>query len=159
MKAWNTIPIRRRTAFTSTSVAVISTPSNQMRPASIGSRQVDAAQERRLAGAARPDQADDLVIVDHEVDASQDLELPEGLVETLDADASVMRARPLAVVVGPEDQPVVNRASGIVIRTKRNAVARNGVKLKVAELSICALPERLDHPDASRRGRCPSAGR
>ena len=32
----------------------------------------------------------------------------------------------------------MNRASGIVTSTNNSAVARNGVKLNVAELSICA---------------------
>ena len=36
--------------------------------------QVDAAQQRRLAGPGRADEADDLVLGDVEVDAAQDLE-------------------------------------------------------------------------------------
>ena len=47
--------------------------------------QVDAAKERGLAGARRADQADDLVLVDGEVDAAQHLDLAEGLVDVLDA--------------------------------------------------------------------------
>ena len=46
--------------------------------------QVDAAQERRLAAARRADEADDLVLGDVEVDAAQDLERAERLVEALD---------------------------------------------------------------------------
>ncbi len=46
--------------------------------------QVDAAQKRRLAGARRTDQADDLVLADVEVDPAQHLELAERLVHALD---------------------------------------------------------------------------
>ena len=48
--------------------------------------QVDAAQQRRLAGARRADQADDLVRGDFQVDPAQDRDLVERLVEALDAD-------------------------------------------------------------------------
>ena len=47
-------------------------------------QQVDAAKQRGLAGARRPDEADDLVLGDDEVDALEDLEVPEGLVKALD---------------------------------------------------------------------------
>ena len=46
--------------------------------------QVDAAQERRLATPRRPDKRDDLMLGHVEVDATQDLQLPERLVEPLD---------------------------------------------------------------------------
>ncbi len=41
--------------------------------------QIDAAKERRLAGAGRADQSDGLVLGDLEVDASKDFEIAEGL--------------------------------------------------------------------------------
>ena len=47
--------------------------------------QVDAAQERGLARSRCADEADDLVLGDHEVDPAQDLELAERLVQALDA--------------------------------------------------------------------------
>ena len=46
--------------------------------------QVDAAQQRRLAGAGRADQADDLVLGDREVDPAQHLVLAERLAQALD---------------------------------------------------------------------------
>jgi hypothetical protein len=46
--------------------------------------EVDAPQQRGLAGAGRADQADDLVLGDDQVDAPQHLERPERLVEPLD---------------------------------------------------------------------------
>ena len=47
--------------------------------------QVDAAQQRRLAGARGADQADDLVLGDVEVDPAQHLELAERTCGRLDA--------------------------------------------------------------------------
>ena len=47
--------------------------------------QVDAAQQRALAGAARAEDADDFAFGDVEVDAFEDLELAEALVDALRA--------------------------------------------------------------------------
>src|SRR4029077_11238306 len=105
--------------------------------------QIDAAQERRLAGARRTDQADDLVLADIEVDPPQHLELAEGLVEALDQKRTAggrahtnlpawCRLRSRAT------SQSVKRASGIVINTNSVAATRYGVKLNVADWSICA---------------------
>ena len=78
---WNTIPMRRRTRLTSTPGAG-DLLALQLDPAGVDRlEQVDAAQQRRLAGAGRADQADDLVLGELEVDPAQHLELAEGLVE------------------------------------------------------------------------------
>ena len=111
LNAWNTIPIRRRIRSTSTPSAVISSPLDED-PAGIDRlEQVDAAQERGLAAPRRADEADDLVLGDVEVDAAQDLQLAEGLVEPLDRErrrrvrrrspGTRRAARPVA-----RDQPV-----------------------------------------------------
>ena len=80
--------------------------------------QVDAAQERGLARARRADEADDLVLGDHEVDPAQDLELAERLVQALDrAGASAVTGARVPRGGAPlvaRDQPVGNRVSGIV---------------------------------------------
>ena len=47
--------------------------------------QVDAAEQRGFSRARCADEADDLVLGDGQVDAAQDLERPEGLVQVLDA--------------------------------------------------------------------------
>jgi hypothetical protein len=47
---------------------------------------VETAQERRLARARRPDDAHDLAVFDRGVDAVEDDEFPERLLQTLDAD-------------------------------------------------------------------------
>ena len=60
--------------------------------------EVDAAQQRRLAAPRRADQADDLVLGDLEVDAAQDLEVPERLVQALDRGAPAVGAA--AVIAG-----------------------------------------------------------
>jgi hypothetical protein len=44
---------------------------------------VDAPQERRLAGAGGADEAEDLALLDLEVDALEDLDVAEGLVDAL----------------------------------------------------------------------------
>src|SRR5207342_2535875 len=49
-----------------------------------GLEQVDAAKQGRLAGTGGPDQADDLVLVDLEIDPLEHLEPVERLVEVLD---------------------------------------------------------------------------
>ena len=56
--------------------------------------QVDATEERRLAGPGGADQADDLVLGQHEVDPAEHLELAERLVDALDPQrlVAVMRA-------------------------------------------------------------------
>src|SRR6185503_7446095 len=101
--------------------------------------QVDAAQQCRLAGPARADQADDLVLLDGEVDASKDFNVSEALVETFDPDrlghatVPVCRRRRCR-----SSNQSVNRVMGIVMTRKQSAAPRSGVKLNVAALSICA---------------------
>ena len=65
---WNTMPIRRRTALAFAPGPLISTPSSRITAAVDRFEQVDAAQQGRLARAARPDEAHDLVLGDGEVD-------------------------------------------------------------------------------------------
>ena len=52
----------------------------------VGFEEVDAAQQRRLARAGRADDAHDLSAVDGQVDAREDLEVAERLVEVVDLD-------------------------------------------------------------------------
>jgi hypothetical protein len=65
-----------------------------------GLEQVDAAKQRRLPRAARPDEANDLVLADLEIDPFQHLELAERLVEPLDHEcvSVALRHRPPPVV-------------------------------------------------------------
>ena len=51
-----------------------------------GLEAVDAAQQRRLAAARRPDEAHDLVLVDVQVDAPQHLVGAEALVDGVDVE-------------------------------------------------------------------------
>ena len=53
LKAWNTMPIRRRMRSTSTPRAVISSPSTTIRPASIGSMRL---MQRRSVDLPLPDE-------------------------------------------------------------------------------------------------------
>ncbi len=91
-------------------------------------QEVHAAQQRRLPGAGRADQAHDLVLGDGEIDPAQDLERPEGLVETVD-DERLAHQTPVACRRrrSRSTSQSVKRASGIVNRTKRTAAATNGV--------------------------------
>ena len=57
-------------------------------------QQVDAAQERRLPGAAGADQTDHVVIGDLEVDPAQHLELAEPLVHAVDPDCNAHTIAP-----------------------------------------------------------------
>ena len=50
----------------------------------IGLEEVDAAQQGRLAGAARPDHADDLARRDIEIDTPQNVQIAEKLVHAGD---------------------------------------------------------------------------
>jgi hypothetical protein len=52
LKAWKTIPIRRRTALRSTPFPLISSPRRKIRPASIGSRRLT---QRRSVDFPDPD--------------------------------------------------------------------------------------------------------
>ena len=57
---------------------------------------VDAAQQRRLAAAGRPDDGDDLALTDVEVDVAEHFERAVALAEALDADARRASARTAA---------------------------------------------------------------
>ena len=132
LKAWKTIPIPRRTSFTSTPRAVISSPWTTIRPAVDRLEQVDAAEERRLARARRADQADDLVLGEREVDAPQHLEPAERLAERLDASAAVRRRAHASLPaccrrLSRATSQSVKRAIGTVSATKMIAVAMYGV--------------------------------
>ncbi len=131
LKDWKTIPIPRRTSFTSTPrgsdlLAVHDDPSAVDRL-----EQVHATQERRLPGARRADEADDLVLGQREVDPAQHLELPEGLVDALEDECGRLRAHGIPPASWRRRSRAmsqsVNRVSGIVIRRKRIAVQMYGV--------------------------------
>ena len=94
LKAWKTMPIPRRTVLTSTPRAVISLPFTKMRPLSTGSRRFTHAQQRRLPRAGGADEADDVVLRDFEVDASQHLDLAEGLVDVFEAESAHIAVAP-----------------------------------------------------------------
>jgi hypothetical protein len=81
--------------------------------------EVEAPQQGRLPGSAGADQADDLVIVDDQVDTAQHLEITERFVEPFHAHrlghaapSACRRRRSLAT------SQSIMRASGIVITTK-----------------------------------------
>ena len=140
------MPIRRRIRSTSTSSAVISSPSMTIRPASIGSIRLMQRSSVDLPGARRADEADDLVLRDIQVDAAQDDERPERLLEALDLEG---RDRASGDdVIGDLRRPAadrarsgtsVSRASGIVTTTNTSATAMYGVKLNAAACLICAV--------------------
>ena len=129
LKDWKTIPIPRRTAFTSTPrcrdlLAAHDDPSGVDRL-----EQIHAAQERRLPRAGRADEADDLVLGQLKVDAAQHLELPEGLAQSRD----LQRRRAHAALpacwrrLSRATSQSVKRAIGIVSAMKMIAVAMYGV--------------------------------
>src|SRR5262249_48020379 len=91
-----------------------------------GLEQVDAAEQRRLAGARRADQADDLVLGDREIDAAEHLGAPERLVQLLDPECRRHATTPAAWRRrrSRATSQSVNRVSGIVIATKSTAAAR-----------------------------------
>ena len=80
------MPMRRRTLSISTPRAVIACAGQDDPPGLQRLQQVDTAQECGLARPGRADEADDLVLADDEVDATQDLQVAERLVDALDAD-------------------------------------------------------------------------
>ena len=90
-----------------------------------GLQQVDAAEQRRLAGARRTDQRDHLVLCHAEVDLTQHLVLAERLRQALYDER-------LAHITPPDWRrrrsrrinQSVNRASGIVIDQNRSAASR-----------------------------------
>ena len=86
--------------------------------------QVDAAQQRRLAGAGGADQADDLVLGDVEVDPAQHLVLAERLVQPFDHDRAHAMLPACRLRRSRATSQSVKRASGIVIATKSVAATR-----------------------------------
>ena len=90
--AWKTIPIFRRSAFTSTFVPRDDLAVDDDRPVVDLLEQVHAAEERRLARPRGADQADDLMEVDRQVDPVQHLEVAEALRDVLERDEVRVRA-------------------------------------------------------------------
>ena len=82
--AWKTIPILRLIRLTSTPRRGDLLALDDDAAGVDRLEQVHAAQERRLAGAGRADQADDLVLGDGEVDAAKHLVLAERLAHALE---------------------------------------------------------------------------
>src|SRR5436190_9939815 len=85
--------------------------------------QVHAAQQGRLPGAGRADQADDLVVGDLEVDASQHFERPEGLVQPFDEQGFAHVPTACRRRRSRRTSQSVNRASGTVKATNSSAAA------------------------------------
>src|SRR5205807_6370000 len=90
-------------------------------------QQVDAPEQRRLPRAGGSDQADDLVLADVEVDAAQYLHGAERLVHAFEFQGNRSRAHcPPPALWRRRSRAIsqsVSRASGIVSRMKRSAVA------------------------------------
>ena len=88
--------------------------------------QVDAPQQRRLAGSRGADQGNRLVLADRQIDPAQDLALAERLRHLADLEdrrlGGVHRTPPL----WPPSRST-RRASGTVITRKRSAAAISGV--------------------------------
>ena len=91
--------------------------------------QVHAAQQRRLAGAGRTDQAHDLVLAYREVDSPEHGRLPERLVQPLDLERGGHASTPETWRRRRSRRisQSVKRASGIVIATKSSAAVRYDV--------------------------------
>src|SRR5262249_40139940 len=87
-------------------------------------QQVDAAEQGRLAGAGRADQAYDLVLLEREVDSLQHLELPEGLVYRLDLERAHASLPACCRRRSRGTSQSVSRASGIVSATNSVAATR-----------------------------------
>ena len=83
--------------------------------------QVDTAEQRRLAGAGGADQADDVVLGDVQVDAAEHLQLPEGLVHTVEEQRFAHVLDACRRRRSRSTSQSVNRASGIVSATKSSA--------------------------------------
>ena len=71
-------------------------PSIVMVPESIGLEPVDRAAQRRLAGAGRADDDDDLALADGEVDVLEHVQVAEVLVDALQDDQGLGHAGNLA---------------------------------------------------------------
>src|SRR5262249_26082030 len=101
--------------------------------------QVEAPQQGGLARAGRADQADDLVLLDHEVDVPEHLDVAEGLAERLDDHGRAHSTTPAAWLRrrSRATSQSVKRVCGTVIATKSPAAATPDVKLNVAAWSIC----------------------
>ena len=163
LNAWKTMPIRRRMRLMSTPWAVISSPSTMIRPDIDGLQQVDAAEQRGLAGARRADEAHDLVLRDGEVDAAQDLERAERLVQALDPERLAglhQRCPPCAPLRRSRaTSQSVNRASGIVTTMKIRATATIRREVERGRLLDLRPDGRSRRRRSTRRGPCPSGGR
>ena len=96
LKDWKTMPMPRRTRLTSTPSVVTSYAADDDPPGVDRLQEVDAAEQRRLAGARRADQADDLVLGHGQVDPAQHLGLPERLVQALDDERLAHATTPAA---------------------------------------------------------------
>ena len=125
LNAWNTIPIPRRTWFTSTPGAVISSPSTTMLPLSIGSSRL---MQRSSVDLPEPDAPIRQITSCSSTDRSMPFStssLPNDLCTSLQtsAGAAVAHTRPPAIwrLRSRAISQSVSRACGIVISTKKNA--------------------------------------
>ena len=86
LNAWKTIPIFFRRALTSIFAVRQALAVDDDLALLDVLEPVEAAQERRLAGAGRADQADDVVLLDVEVDLVQNLQCAEPLRDAAEVD-------------------------------------------------------------------------
>ena len=130
--------------------------------------QVHAAKQRRLARARGPDEADDLVLGDDQVDALEHLEVAEGLVQPLDPQRlPAQRAAAGAEGRDRHRAPAIwrvrsratsqstKRDMGMVRARKMTAAMRYGVKLNSAALDDLGPPEGFDQRRGRPPARCP----
>ncbi len=158
LKAWKTIPISAPDPVDVSTAAVMSSPSMEIRPASIGSRRLMHRSSVDLPDPDAPIRQTTSCSRDLQVDPPQHLEAPERLAQPLEerkvAAADRLDAHRAAAsrrLRSRATSQSVSRASGIVMTRKTSAVARYGVKLKIAGLLDLRLAEDLDDADVARR--------
>ena len=132
LNAWNTIPMRRRMRSTSTPLAVISSPSMRIRPASIGSRRL---MQRR----------------------SVDLPLPEAPMSATTSCSATSRSMPLSTSSSPNDfhSPWIDSAVAVA-RAVASASPRVRLAAGHADAGAADLPAPLlagDQPVGEPRER------
>ena len=95
LKAWKTMPMPRRTRVDVDPARRDLVAVHEDAAAVDRLEEVDAPQQRRLAGTGGSDQADDVVLCDLEVDAAQHLHLAEGLVDVLEPERAHIAIAPV----------------------------------------------------------------
>ena len=154
LNAWNTIPIRRRTAFTSCR-RVISSPPRKMRPASIGSS--------RLTQRSRVDFPDPEAPISATTSCSATVRSMPRRTSWRPKDFDRFSTTSASLIsVAPPDcrrrrsrriSQSVKRASGIVIATKRSAAHEIGGEVEGRVGVDLGLLERLDRTEGADERR------